>query len=221
MAKLSVARAVAALKKEGMLLVYPDANQPEPRSLWSVFFPRSKMTWEWTDDGDDRVSSLWHFRARLSESGRVVYMKWYRGRAMVVDRELFVVCLRLFHFDRPPTLSREAREILSLLEENSPMSGRELRKAVGLEGKRFESTYQGALKELWRRFLIVGYGEIDDGAFPSLAIGATQLLFEDLYRRAEKMPLKEAQGEWDVFARTHPKIAAFARRQERKGTASL
>jgi hypothetical protein len=220
MARLSIPTLVSALKKEGMLLVYPEANKSRPASLWSVFFPRARMKWEWTDDADDRVASIWRFRTRLSESGRAVYLKWYRGRATFVDRELFVVCLKLFHFERPLRLSREAREILQLLEENSPLSGKELRRMLGLQGKRFEATYQSSLKELWLRFLIVGYGEVDDGAFPSLAIGATRLLFEDLYRKAGEMNLSEAQDSWEQFAQRQPQLAAFARRAREKSNAS-
>lgn len=36
--------------------------------------------------------------------------------------------------------------------------------------------------------MIVGFGEVDEGAFPSLAIGATKLLFEDLYEEAKIQP---------------------------------
>lgn len=35
------------------------------------------------------------------------------------------------------------------------------------------------MKQLWARLLIVGFGEVDDGAFPSLAVAATELMFED------------------------------------------
>ena len=52
-----------------------------------------------------------------------------------------------------------------------------------------ESTYSKATQELWRRLLIVGHGEIDDGAFPSLAMGSTQLMFEDLWQAARQEKL--------------------------------
>jgi hypothetical protein len=45
--------------------------------------------------------------------------------------------------------------------------------------------------------LIVGFGEVDDGAFPSLAVGATELLYDDLWRQAEDMPLRKAQAAID------------------------
>ncbi len=38
----------------------------------------------------------------------------------------------------------------------------------------------------------MGYGEIDDGAFPSLAIGATSLIFEDLWSASRDLTLDEA-----------------------------
>ena len=41
--------------------------------------------------------------------------------------------------------------------------------------------YSRALKELWSRLLIVGVGEVADGAFPSLAMSATRHRFEELW----------------------------------------
>jgi len=41
--------------------------------------------------------------------------------------------------------------------------------------------------------LSAGFGEVEDGAFPSLAVGATELLFEDLWRDGAEMSPREAQ----------------------------
>ena len=60
-----------------------------------------------------------------------------------------------------------------------------MRKASDLRGKLNEPIYTKALNELWRKLWIVGFGEVDDGAFPSLAIGATSVLFEDLWQKAK------------------------------------
>jgi hypothetical protein len=49
------------------------------------------------------------------------------------------------------------------------------------------------MKELWSRCLIVAYGEVDDGAFPSLAVGSAKLLFEDLWNQAWELDPSEAQ----------------------------
>jgi hypothetical protein len=38
----------------------------------------------------------------------------------------------------------------------------------------------------------VGTGEVDDGAFPSLAIGATRWIFEDLWEQSSA-PISEQQ----------------------------
>jgi len=83
-------------------------------------------------------------------------------------------------------LSPEAARMLTILNESSPRSTKELKKAAHLEGKFFESTYQKSTQELWQRLLIIGHGEIDDGAFPSLAMGSTQLMFEDLFQDARE-----------------------------------
>ena len=90
-------------------------------------------------------------------------------------------------------LGPESRQLLGLLEENSPQSTRSLRAEADLTGKPLEAVYARALKELWTRLLIVGTGEVDDGAFPSLAIGATKLLFEDLWATREESNADDAR----------------------------
>lgn len=189
--------AIAAIKKHGILLVFPIDNAPEPQSLWSVAYPRSKMLWEWDESGDDRVARLWHLREELSRSDEVVYTKWYRGRATFFSRPVFTALLSVYL--RSPScrrgLSREAKEILELLETDSPLSTKALKRAAGLQGRPNEALYMRALKELWSRLLIVGYGEVDEGAFPSLAIGATKVLFEDLYNEAAKLPVAQSEAQ--------------------------
>ena len=54
----------------------------------------------------------------------------------------------------------------------------------------------------WGNFVLfadpVGTGEVDDGSFPSLEIGATRAIFEDLWdeaaRRDRNMAIKNAEG---------------------------
>lgn len=188
-------RALQAIDREGILLVFPIQNQKVPASLWSALWPRSRMRWEWTDDADNRVAELWHLREGLSKSAKVVYGKWFRGRATFFSRKVFASLLASLHGNRSPRagLSPLAREILDLLEMNSPISTKRLKKELGLRGKRFSADFDRAMKELWARLLIVGFGEVDDGAFPSLAVGATQLLFEDIWTQALSANADEAQ----------------------------
>jgi len=195
--KLSQKRAIEFIEKNGMLLVFPKNNQKEPLSLWSEFFPKSKMKWEWDDDGDDRVAQMWGLMKKLSSGSHVVYSKWYQGRATFFSRELFTAFLaerlQMERLKMLKQLSREAFDILKLLEDNSPLSTRVIKKEVGLQGKRLESLYSKAMQELFCRLDVVAFGEVDDGAFPSLAIGATALLFEDLLKDAGKMSDLEIQ----------------------------
>jgi hypothetical protein len=187
--KLTKASAIEAICQHGILLVYPLAGKEDPRSLWQVAYPRSKMRWEWDENGDDRVASLWHLREQLSRSRQVIYAKWFQGRATFFSLELFQALLALQL--RAPRwrekLSRDAKELLAILEEESTQSTKQLKRTSGLVGRNLESTYTRAMKELWSRNLIVAYGEVDEGAFPSLAVGATKLIFEDLYLEAESM----------------------------------
>jgi hypothetical protein len=191
-----------------MLLVFPHENRREPPSLWHEFFPRSEMRWEWDSGGDNRVAELWHLRERLSQSGKVVYGKWYRGKATLISLKLFTALIRAANPDLPEVrgLTREAREILDLLEEDSPLSTKQLKRLSGLTGRAAETLYQRSLKELWSRGLIVAYGEVEEGAFPSLAIGATKVLFEDLWRSAAEMSREEAEA---FIAKALPAGSAF------------
>jgi hypothetical protein len=42
--------AISKVNQRGMLLVYPINNKKEPSSLWSEFYPRSEMRWEWDEN---------------------------------------------------------------------------------------------------------------------------------------------------------------------------
>lgn len=207
---MTLSAAVKHVNKKGILLVFPDNNKKEPASLWYEFFPRSRMKWEWDEYGDSRVSDLWHLREKLSRSGKVVYSKWYRGRATVLSFKVFTALLRLANpsLSEIRGLSYEARDILDLLEEDSPLSTKQIKKMAGLQGRSLEPIYNRAMKELWSRNLIVAFGEVDEGAFPSLAVGATRVLFEDIWLEAEKLSIKEAD---EVVASTLPPDSSFMR----------
>jgi hypothetical protein len=182
---LRVETAAAIVERVGIALVYPIPGRPEIPSLWSEMFPRSKMVWSWDADADPRVAQVWHVRERLARTHDVAYAKWFRGRATFFALPVFHALLSRFETVRDPHrgLAREALEILEILRERSPLSTKEIRAAADLRGKAHEAIFQHAMKTLWRRLLVVGTGEVEDGAFPSLAIGATELLFEDLWNR--------------------------------------
>ncbi|MGZ3710837.1 MAG: AlkZ-related protein [Bdellovibrionota bacterium] len=217
MKKLTKSTAVQAINKYGILLVYPVAGKEDPLSLWSVAYPRSKMRWEWDEDGDDRVATLWHLREQLSRSRQVVYAKWFQGRATFFSLEVFfaLLALQLHHRGWKEKLSRDAKEILAILEEESTQSTKQLKRACGLVGRNLESTYARAMKELWSRNLIVAYGEVDEGAFPSLAVGATRLIFEDLYNEAQSMSREEALKIIAPVISASPALTRFYLRQEK------
>ncbi len=192
---MTPSKAIDAINRRGALLVFPMDNASEPPSLWSEFFPKSPMRWEWDENGDDRVARLWHLRTVLSSSNKVVYTKWYRGRATFFSKKLFTAFLQSFisRVNLKGSVSPEALEILELLENESPLSTKVLKKNSGLSGRANESKYQKRLKELWTKLLIVGFGEVEEGAFPSLAIGATRILFEELWVEALNLSSTEAR----------------------------
>lgn len=189
--KPTLKTAVSHIEDAGILLVYPIHNRKEPESLWTRFYPKTKMRWEWDSDGDDRVASLWILREELSRSRKVVYSKWFQGRATFFSRTVFKALVRMKGQD--PLLSRQSQEILQLLQEDSPLSTKEIKAATELKGRSLEPVYNRAMKELWSQFQIVGFGEKDDGAFPSLLAGATSVIFEDLWQEAQELSLLDAE----------------------------
>jgi hypothetical protein len=191
------ARAKAAIEKRGILLVYPLTNRAEPRSLWSELHPKSAMRWEWDEGADGRISALWRLREQLATSGEVVYAKWFRGRATFFSRAVFRAILASLAEagSLRGGLARTSVDLLELLEDNSPQSTKELRAAAGLQGRANEGVYTRSLKQLWQRLLVVGVGEVDDGAFPSLAMSATRLRFEELLPES---PLSPSQRKADA-----------------------
>jgi hypothetical protein len=159
------------------------------------------MIWDWNEDADHRVAELWQLMKILSDSRQVVYSKWFQSRATFFSLDLFRAMLRVRASGRDPRrdLSEGGRTILEVLENNSPLSTRELKEAAGLQGKINEAAYSRAMKELFTALLIVSFGEVEDGAFPSAAVGATDLLFGELCRESEDTPLRKAQEVVDRF----------------------
>ena len=193
---ISINQAVQAIEKHGILLVYPIQNRKKPDSLWSAFYPDDEMVWEWDEDSDDRVAQLWHLKTELGTTRRVIYAKWYQGRATYFSKEVFVNLLALAgtpHLEKS-TLSNEARQILEVLEMDSPLSTKQIKLATELRGKFFARAYERAMKELWAKLFIAGFGEVDDGAFPSLAVGATKTLFEELWEEAKSVSEEDARA---------------------------
>jgi hypothetical protein len=149
------------------------------------------MRWEWDENGDDRVSKLWMIRGNLSTTKEVVYAKWYQGRATYFSREVFVWLLAFLRGGDRPML-REAHQILEILEQDSPLGPKQLREMTETQGRRLEALYQRALKQLWQPLWIVGFGEIEDSSFPSLAVGATKVIYEELWNEALEVEPEEA-----------------------------
>jgi len=188
MPKPNLDSVLKTIDRENVLLVFSIKTKPQVPSLWSCFHPKSKMRWEWDETGDNRVADLWHLRERAFSSGEVAYAKWYQRRATFFSKKIFTQLLAVLNYfpQYEKGLSRQASYLLQALEENSPLSTKQLKAVVNLKGPSLESEYTRALSELWARLLIVGCGEVEDGAFPSLAIGATKRIFEEEWKQAQK-----------------------------------
>ena len=108
--KKSMQKSIEAIEKHGILLVFPIKNKTQPLSLWSVLHPRTTMRWEWDETGDGKLFALWRLREELSRSRKVVYAKWFQGRATFFSQEVFVHLLS--YLRTQSALSRESRQIL-------------------------------------------------------------------------------------------------------------
>lgn len=214
MKRAAVGRAIAIVERLGIALVYPIGNEPEPRSLWSELYPGRRMEWSWDADADPRVAEVWHLRERLARSHDVAYAKWFRGRATFFALPVLHALLGRFAAagDVFSGLPREALVILDLLRDRSPLSTKELRALADLRGKQHEALFTRAMKSLWTRLLVVGTGEVEDGAFPSLAVGATELLFEDVVAAARAGVPAAAAARLDAVLARCP---AYARELDR------
>lgn len=184
-------KALAAIETHGILLVYPIKGEKNPFSLWEALFPKVKMRWTWDEHSDGRVSELWILREELSRSKKVIYAKWYQGRATFFSIEVFVLLLAYLRSSKP--LPRESQTILEALEMDSPLSTKQVKVAAELQGKFFEAAYNRAMKQLWNRLYVLGVGEVADSSFPSLAVGATQNLFEDLWLKSQEISSAQAE----------------------------
>lgn len=206
---MKIKSAINQINSHGILLVFPINNRPEPQSIWSCFYPKDKMIWEWNEDSDDRVMQMWQLMKKLSDCGEVVYSKWYQGRATFFSRDLFRALLRCYvNPQETIALNRTAANLLEALESDSPLSTKQLKKLTDLQGRYNEPEYSRGLKSLFQKFLIVGFGEVDDGAFPSLAVGATKILYEDLWIESQSLSLAKAQKLID----THMQAQSLYRR---------
>jgi hypothetical protein len=172
------------------------------------------MRWAWDADADPRVAELWHLRERLARSKKVVYSKWLTGRATFFSHGLFrasLAALKAEH-DLRVGLGRDSRTLLEILLDDSPQPTRRLREATGLEGRANEGAFMRAMRPLWERMLVVGTGEVEEGGFPSLAVGATELVNEpdwlasDQQTPADAVALEAALGRFPSFARAFRRV---------------
>lgn len=208
---MSQRSAITKINQRGILLVFPINNAKEPSSLWSEFFPRTKMRWEWDDSGDDKVANMWYLMKKLSDCRQVIYSKWYQGRATFFSIPLFQAMWRIMNEagQRDLQLPRGSRILLEILEGDSPISTKDLKRMAEMKGRDNEGLYNRSMKVLFQRFLAVAYGEVDDGAFPSLAVGATKNLYEEICLEAERLSLVQAQKTVNLYMPAGSKVRKF------------
>lgn len=207
-------KAVDGINQHGALLVYPIKNKKAPASVWSVLYPRTEMRWSWDDDADNRVSKVWYLKEELSRSNEVVYGKWFKNRATFLS---FPVFIHLRAYLREVALKRrESREMLEILQMDSPISTKQLKEEMQLQGRILEPLFQKAQRELFEKLELVGFGEVNDSAFPSMAMGASSVIFEDLCHASDQVSFAQAEkflGQ--IWPEGHP-MAQYAQKLRQK-----
>ena len=205
---MDLKNAIQQINKNGILLVFPVKNNKEPNSIWRTFYPRKKMVWEWNEDSDDSISEMWLLMKKLSDCKKVVYSKWYQGRATFFSRKVFVALLSLYLKSglKGYPLTRQATYLHEALRDDSPLSTKQLKEITDLQGKLNEPVYTKSMKQLFSKFLVIAFGEVEDGAFPSLAVGATENIYEDLWKEALSQSLEISE---DILNKSLPEGTKF------------
>lgn len=172
------------------------------------------MKWDWSEDADPRVVDIWHLKDELCFGQDVVYAKWFRGRATFFSKEIFVPVLCLLETTQVDEIHRSthATDIYEELLDSSPQTPKLVRQAVDLSGSQNRSDYEKAVKLLWEQLLIVGTGEVDEGQFPALAMGATKHIFEELWHEARSMDPLDASHQCRDLLRADSPFYKFLNR---------
>lgn len=210
-----IEKSIEKINQKKLLLVFPITNKQDPPSLWFQLFPRVPMDWNWSEDGDNRVVQMWQLMKTLSDCRRVIYSKWYQNRATFFSNDFFTHMLAYQKHTLHSHIEWTSTEklLLEILRNNSPMSTKELKAESGLKGKLFEAEYTRSLKKLFLHQYIVAYGEVEDGAFPSLAIGATETLYEEEWLAADAISLKDCELEMRRVAKSSAAFQNYFKKQ--------
>lgn len=180
--KLSLQTALETVEKYGCVAIFPEKIKKKNSivSLWEIYFPRTKMNWEWDEDADRRVVRLWWLKNEVAQTKKVLYGRFLSNRPVLVSkdkaREMMKVMIR-------PQLNALAREILNRLEDNSPQTKRMLARELRAEGWEFsKSEIEKSLLSLQKGFWIVNLGdsEREKGPMPSTEYAALSLVFPEL-----------------------------------------
>ena len=101
--------------------------------------------------------------------------------------------------------SQAAHDIYQELLSESPLTPKMIKERLDFGGRKNRALYGRAIKILWERALIAGAGEVDEGQFPALSMGATRHFFEDEWDRAHAWPPEEARKRFkEKFPPNHP-----------------
>jgi hypothetical protein len=92
------------------------------------------------------------------------------------------------------------------LEDDSPLPTKRLREYAELSGRENERGFTRGMRELSSKLFVVGFGEVEEGGFPSLAAGASRLLFEDAWDRSRELDDDERSR---IIERAFPPKSAF------------
>ncbi|MEO5668509.1 MAG: hypothetical protein ABIR96_10655 [Bdellovibrionota bacterium] len=180
--KLGLKSALDQVERVGRVAIFPEKNKKKNSivSLWEIFYPRTKMKWEWDEAADNRVVKLWWLKNEIAQTQKVLYGRFFGNRPVLVSKK---EALKILVTLEPRRHSRLASEILSRLEDNSPQTKRMLGRALRDDGwEPTKSEFEKALLDLQRDFKIVNLGdsEREKGPMPSTEYATLALIFPDV-----------------------------------------
>lgn len=160
-----IQKCLSFINEQGVVSVFP-AKSSMP-SLWKFLHPRSKFSWVWDENGDDKVAKLWWLKNEIAASRKVLYGRFFSNQPVFVSLKQAKALQK--KVQKKPLTELE-QHILESLELNSPQTLRILKREAKRQGMEYlRSQWHQALLTLQKQFLISSLGDSvrEKGPMPS------------------------------------------------------
>ncbi|MBI2861597.1 MAG: hypothetical protein HYX89_02130 [Chloroflexi bacterium] len=184
----------------GFALLFPGRGVELP-SLWEAVCGGREPLSYW----DDRVQALWEWKDELAIARRAWYGKYFHSKPTFISLAILPAFLKIAELPADPSdaqslyqaghLSREARDLYSLVLQSGPISSLSLRRSAGLMGKTRGTRFERALRELQRKLLLAKVGISETGSsWPSDIFAPIHLAFPQAFEASITLGIEEARS---------------------------